>query len=167
LNIHTGNLVPLHPKFFYDFHDRLARIATLRRDGTRTLVACCLYSRITIANEDMNELAEPIAISEPLVTLARVKKDGAELLTLSGSIWNAYDTVRVSSLSMLNQTTPNNIQFDGKFAPDWLAELADAVSGQQPDDEKSFWTVRKLYAKYSKEQRPGQYDIVWRRFFAN
>jgi hypothetical protein len=167
LDIHTGNLVPMHPKFFYDFHDRLARIATLRRDEAQTLVACCLYSRITIADKDMNELAEPIAISEPLVALARVKDDGEELLTLSGSIWNAYDTVRVSSLSMLNHAMPTNIQFDGKFAPDWLAELADAVSGQQPDDEKSFWTVRKLYAEYSKEQRSGEYDVVWRRFFAN
>jgi hypothetical protein len=115
----------------------------------------------------MNELSEPIAISEPLVTLVRVRDDGEELLTLSGSIWNAYDTVRVSSLKMLNSPSINDIQFDGKSPPEWLAELADAVSGQQPDDEKSFWTVRKLYAKYSKEQWSREYDVVWRRFFAN
>src|ERR1700730_13211262 len=165
LDTKTGTLVPLHPKFFYDFHDRLARIATSRIDATHTLVAYCLFSRITIADEDMNELAEPIVISEPLVTLVRVRDDGEEVLTLSGSIWNAYDTVRVSSLKMLNSPSTNDIQFDGISPPAWLAELADAVSGQQPHDEKSFWTVRKLYAQYSKEQRSREYDAVWRRVF--
>jgi hypothetical protein len=167
LDIHTGNVVPLRPKAFYDYHDQLARVAMSNGGATHLLVATCLYSRITIADAGMNELSEPIPISEPWVMLARFRQDGDELLTLSGSIWNASDTIRVTSLKMVNSSTITKTQFDGKSPPSWLAEIADAVSGQQPDDEKSFWTLQKLYSKFAKENRAQEYDVIWQRFFPN
>ncbi len=167
VDMHTGNVAPLHPKSFYDYHDQIARVVTSNEGSPHPLVATCLYSRITLTDTDMNELSEPIPISEPWVTLARFRKEGDELLTLSGSIWNASDTIRVTSLKMLTAPMATQMQFDGKNPPSWLAELADAVSGQQPDDEKSFWTVRTLYSRFSREVRTQQYDVIWDRFFSN
>jgi hypothetical protein len=165
-NTLTGDCIPLHVAD--PLRDQMPSIVTSHVVGGPPLVALCLYGRVVITNRSRSELAEPIPIPGPFVRLAQFSRDGKQLMTLSGSSWTACDTIMISSLNTIASAPDTTVVTDvSSPAPEWLAELADAVSRQQPDDSISFWTVEKLRLKFAKVERSTPYDIVWNRFFSN
>ncbi len=148
------------------FRDQKILLTTARGGTNPRLVAKCLYGRVEILDEHEKRLTS-ISINEPLVGFAQFRRDGKELLTLSGGVWNAMDTIRVTRLGTL---TPGRVltynQFEGTSLPPWFAELADALSGQQQaEDVETFWTGRKLIDNFSQEKRSPELDVIWERFF--
>jgi hypothetical protein len=160
-NMATGRCDPIRGQ---SFRDQMLRLTTARGDTNPRLVAKCLYGRVEILDTDEKRLTS-ISINEPLVGFAEFRRDGKELLTLSGGVWNAMDTIRVTGLETLapGPVLTNN-QFDGTSLPAWFAELADALSGQQTEDVETFWTGRKLIDRFSKEKWPPELDVIWERF---
>jgi hypothetical protein len=96
-NTATGRCGPVRGQ---SFRDQMPRLISTRGDTNPWLVAKCLYRRVEILDKDEKPLTT-IPINEPLVGFAQFRRDGKELLTLSGGVWNAMDTIRVTGLKTL------------------------------------------------------------------
>src|SRR5213075_3038998 len=74
-------------------------------------------------------LAEPICVAEPMV-YPTFSSDGTRLLTLSGPFWTTMNTIRIWETSFRKPATNDGRpRFDGKNAPLWLSDLAEAITG--------------------------------------
>ncbi len=105
-----------------------------------------------------------------------LSQDGRRLLTLSGPTWNAFDTVRSWSLEPVPTIPWDTEQIDkNEIAPIWLADLAEAVSGQAGGSEEDAETpersclaelVKKYSAEVNADQKPedAKYKRIWQRF---
>jgi hypothetical protein len=109
---------------------------------------------------------EPIAI-RGLSGIPVFSQDGSELLTLSGAVWNAWDTLRIWDVSgpKVSEATAGFDKLD--HVPAWLADLAVAVTGVplSDDEEEAPLTLERIRANTPLQDIRGQYVYVWRRFF--
>lgn len=121
---------------------------------------------------NLNEMAaEPICLDEAMV-YPIFSADGKTLLTMSGPFWTAMNTVRLWDTSFRKPVKDDGrARFDGKNAPAWLTDLAEAITGVRvtTDEDDSppptLSDVRKeVTKKYSDKSLPEQYQILWDRF---
>jgi hypothetical protein len=152
------------------FRDRgVIRCVVSSGTPTQRLVATALYGRVEVARTaKVDAPAEPIVL-RGAVAVPQFSRNGTRLLTLSGGTPNALDTLRVSDVSMLNDSHPTPIaNFKNTPGPIWLADLAAAVSALDAANDGSLLTleqVRENRKKNEKRKAAGPYDIVWQRFF--
>lgn len=141
-------------------------------DGTNRLVATALYSRVALNDVKHFDLRQPI--TEPIgfqgtAGLPVFSRDGRELLTLSGAVWLAMDTVQIWNLRFRPALEENDkFRPNGEPAPDWFVDLARAVSGvprSSYDPEESSPTLESVKARARPETIRGPYATVWRHFF--
>jgi hypothetical protein len=154
--------------------DQFMRFVFSPSDATRRLVATALYSRVAlndISKLDLNNpIAEPINLrgttGVPVFSL-----DGKELLTISGSVWIALDTVQLWDVSLRFSAKANAaFHSNNEPAPDWLADLARAVSGiprTWDDDDGGSPTLSSVQKRARKETVRAPYDEIWQHFFAD
>jgi WD40 repeat protein len=112
-------------------------------------------------------LAEPICVTEAMV-YPTFSVDGTKLLTLSGPFWTTMDTIRVWESSFRKPVTNDGrARFDGKGAPLWLSDLAEAITGTRvttDEDDVAPPTISDVRTKYAGVAFPEQYRVVWDRF---
>ena len=113
-------------------------------------------------------IAEPVCLDEAMV-YPLFSADGTRLLTVSGPFFTALNTVRLWDTSFRKPVTDDGrSRFDGKDAPAWLSELAEAITGvrvtSDEDDLLQPPTIGDVRKKYAGTSFPPQYQIVWDRF---
>ena len=112
-------------------------------------------------------LAEPICVAEAMV-YPTFNLDGTKLLTLSGPFWTTMDTIRVWETTFRKPVTDDGRpRFDGKSAPLWLSDLAEAIAGVRvttDEDDVPPPTIANVRKKYAGSTFHEQYQIVWDRF---
>jgi hypothetical protein len=159
LNLRDGGVTPISPP---TFRDQFMRMTSY---GTR-LVATSLNGRVHVAkSERRREPAEPVTFRGS-IGIPQFSSDGHRLLILSGSTWNAFDSIRlidISSLYRQHETVRAN--FEGKPAPPWLPDIASAVSAFDPSNDGTFITLEKVRQKYPGRKVGDPYETVWKRFF--
>jgi hypothetical protein len=152
-----------------NFRDKLIRRVVSSGPSTQRLVATALYGRVEVARTTrVDARGEPIP-AEPIVlrgttAVPQFSRNGTRLLTLSGG-QNALDILRVSDVSMLNDSRPPPVANFKGTPPIWLADLAAAVSALDAANDGSLLTLKQVRKKHQKQKGAGPYDIVWRRFF--
>jgi hypothetical protein len=147
------------------------------------LAAVSLPGRICIADAskvgDTNTLADNL--SEPLSIrgiggLPCFSGSGDKLLVLSGASFNSGDSVQVWDVSHFWKNPPAAPASGAiaiaatSAAPDWLAELADAVSGASRQESEYNNQQFKDYVKnigtLPAPDLSEPYKSVWQRFFS-
>lgn len=112
-------------------------------------------------------IAEPICVAEAMV-YPTFSVDGTKILTLSGPFWTTMNTIRVWETSFRKSATDlNRSRFDGKDAPLWLSDLAEAITGVRvttDEDDLPPPTISGVRKKYAGTSFHEQYQIVWDRF---
>jgi hypothetical protein len=104
LNMTSGEAKPFTPP---TFRDKFIRRVVSSGIPTQRLVATALYGRVKVARiAKMDAPAEPIVLRET-TAVPQFSRNGTRLLTLSGGVQNALDTLRVSDVSMLNDSRPH------------------------------------------------------------
>jgi WD40 repeat protein len=154
--------------------DQILRLVAGPSTGGRCLIATSLYQRISIDYSDdwsfAGTLAEPICF-QGTTGISMFNLSGSKLMTLSGSIWSAPDTVQIWDVSMrIKGEAIGEFHADGKPAPPWLAKLARAVSGiprtwDSEDDAAVLPNVFEQAAPSAPNTLYPPYDRVWRHFF--
>lgn len=99
--------------------------------------------------------------------------DGTKLLTWSGPSWGSFSSVRLWSLKM-----EEPIEWNDKFiddnkdpTPEWLPDLADAVTGQgggssEDGDIYPYRRTLEEFIKHYADVKPtGVYKLIWDRYF--
>jgi WD40 repeat protein len=117
---------------------------------------------------DLGEMvAEPICLDEPMVD-PTFNPDGTRLLTVSGPFWTAMNTVRLWDTSFRKPVTDDGRpRFDGKSAPAWLSDLAEAITGVRvttDEDDVAVPTISDVRKRWAGTSFPEQYQVVWDRF---
>ena len=142
------------------------RIVVGPGDFATRLVATTLYGRVEVAKGTrMEDPAEPVIFGGS-IGIAQFSSDGQRLLILSGGIWNVYDRMRLVDVSSLYRTlkpAPENLE--AKSAPQWLADIASAVSALDAGGDGSLLTLERVRKKYPKSKAGDAYEAVWNRFF--
>jgi WD40 repeat protein len=151
--------------------DQFLRLVAGPRTSARQLMATSLYGRVSINYSDAwgfaSALAEPICF-QGTTALSMFDLTGSKLMTLSGSIWLAPDTVQIWDVSMrIKGEAIGEFHADGNPALPWLAGLARAVSGiprtwDSDDDAAVLSDVFKQTAPMAPDTSP--YDKVWKHF---
>jgi hypothetical protein len=112
-------------------------------------------------------VAEPICLDEPMV-FPTFNPDGTRLLTVSGPFWTAMNTVRLWDTSFRKPVTDDGrSRFDGRNAPAWLSDLAEAISGVRvttDEDDSTPPTISDVRKNWAGTSFPDQYQVVWDRF---
>jgi WD40 repeat protein len=112
-------------------------------------------------------VAEPICLDEPMV-YPTFNPDGTRLLTVSGPFWTAMNTVRLWDTSFRKPVTDDGRRrFDGKNAPGWLSDLAEAITGVRvttDEDDVAVPTISDVRKRWAGTSFPEQYEVVWERF---
>jgi energy-coupling factor transporter ATP-binding protein EcfA2 len=169
LDLHTGPPQIVEPPIR---KDQFMRFVLGPIDGTNRLVATALYSRVALNDAKHFDLRQPI--TEPIgfqgtAGLPVFSRDGRELLTLSGAVWLAMDTVQIWNLRFRPALGENDkFQSNGEPAPGWFVDLARAVSGvprSSYDPDESSPTLESVKAQARPETIRGPYATVWRHFF--
>jgi len=163
LNLPNGNVTPVPPP---TFRDQFMRIVVGPGDFARRLVAKSLYGRVEVAKgERLQEPAEP-AVFRGSIGVAQFSSDGQRMLILSGGIWNVFDSMRLIDVSPLYRTqrlAPE--KFEDKPAPQWLADIASAVSALDTTGDGSLLTLETVRQRYPESKAGDAYQAVWKRFF--
>ncbi len=168
-NLRDGTLRWLKPK---SQRDQIMRVAF--SPSGRTIAAGVAGINGMVGMWDTSRLeelrAEPMCLSDAMV-YPNFSGDGKTVVTLSGSFWNAMDTVRAWDVSLSRPANDaSTLRFTGKKAPPWLADLADAVAGMKvasEDEDSPPVILSDLKKKYTKSSVSKEYKPVWDRFFAN
>ncbi len=121
--------------------------------------------------DDLDQLrAEPICLPDAFV-YPTFSSDGNSLLSLSGGVWLALDSVRVWDVSLREAAdsgaTP---RFSGKSPPPWLPDLAGAVAGLRvaaEEEESPPVILSELRKKYVGQPIPKEYLPLWNRYLAD
>jgi hypothetical protein len=153
--------------------DQFLRLVAGPRTNGRQSMATSLYSRVSINYSDAwgfaSALAEPICF-QGTAALSKFDLTGSKLMTLSGSIWLAPDTVQIWDVSMrIKGEAVGEFNADGNPAPRWLADLARAVSGiprmlESDDDAAVLSDVFKQAEPMAPDTPYSPYDKVWKHF---
>jgi WD40 repeat protein len=153
--------------------DQFLRLVAGPKTSGRRLMATSLYRRVSINYSDAwgfaSALAEPICF-QGTTAFSKFDLTGSKLLTLSGSIWSAPDTVQIWDVSMRTKgEAVGEFHADGNPAPPWLAGLARAVSGiprmwDSDDDAAVLSDVFKQTAPTAPDTLSSPYDKVWKHF---
>ena len=163
LNLPNGNVTPVPPP---TFRDQFMRIVVGPGDFARRLVAKSLYGRVEVAKgERLQEPAEPV-VFRGSIGVAQFSSDGQRMLILSGGIWNVFDSMRLIDVSPLYRTqrlAPE--KFEDKPAPQWLADIASAVSALDTTGDGSLLTLETVRQRYPESKAGDAYQAVWKRFF--
>jgi hypothetical protein len=154
--------------------DQFLRLVAGPSSDGRRLIAASLFQRISIDYSDdwrlAGTLAEPICF-QGTTGISIFDLTGSKLMTLSGSIWVAPDTVQIWDVSMRTKGEPvGEFHADGKPAPPWLAKLARAVSGipctwDTEEDPVVLSDVFEQNAPTTPNTLYPPYDKVWNHFF--
>jgi hypothetical protein len=135
-------------------------------DYATRLVATSLYGRIHVAKGAQREKpAEPV-VFRGSVGIPQFSLDGQRLLILSGAMFNVFDSVRLIDVGPLyrpREDAPKN--FEAKPAPQWLADIATAVSASDPSQDNSLMTLEDVRSKYPGSKAGDPYESVWKHFF--
>jgi hypothetical protein len=165
-DLRTGKSRTLRPK---SPQDQIVRIAFAAGRRGEQRVAAGMGGMVAIFDtEKIDQLmAEPICVPEATV-FPTFNSDGTRIITLSGPIRTTMNMVRVWDTSFRKPVTDaGRIHFDGKSPPQWLSELADAITGGRlttDDDDLPPPTLSDLRTKYGNSSFPEQYQIIWNRF---
>jgi hypothetical protein len=173
LNMNSREVTRIYP---HTPRDQLMLIRKVLGPGTpdQRLLATALYGRVEIARaidvarDNKGAFAEPIVV-RGATAVPQFSRSGRRILTLSGSGMNVLDTLRVSDVSMVNDTRRTPVaNFKPTPGPIWLADLAAAMSALDAANDGSLLTleqVRENRETNEKRKAAGPYDIVWKRFF--
>ena len=71
--------------------------------------------------------------------------------------------IDVSPLYRPQEAAPE--KFEEKPAPQWLADIASAVSASDPSQDGSLMTLEDVRSKYPGSKAGDPYESVWKRFF--
>jgi WD40 repeat protein len=165
-DLRTGKSRVLRPKSSQDQIMRIDFATGLRGEQ---LVAAGMNGMVGIWDLDkLDQLrSEPICTPEAMV-YPTFNSDGTKVVTLSGPFWMTMDTVRVWDTSFRNPISEvRRDRFDGKSAPAWLSELAEAIIGMRvatDEDDSPPPVLSDLRKKYAGSSFPDQYAIIWNRF---
>jgi WD40 repeat protein len=149
--------------------DQIIRIDFALGSGGEQRVAAGMNGIVGIWDTKQldKSLAEPMSVAEPMV-YPTFNNDGTKLLTLSGPFWTTMNTVRVWDTSFRKPVTNDGRErFDGKRAPLWLSDLAEAIAGVRvttDEDDLPPPTIADVRQKWAGTSFPEQYQIVWDRF---
>jgi hypothetical protein len=138
LNFRTNDLRILDPP---TTKDQFIQLRFTPSGAMRPLVAAALFARVEINDTVELDLQNPLAVPicfQGTTAIQRFNESGDKLLTLSGAVWLAMDTVQLwdVSLKFAKQIDPE-LPSEGQPVPDWLADLARAVSGIPREDEEN------------------------------
>jgi hypothetical protein len=163
LNLPNGNVTPVPPP---TFRDQFMRIVVGPGDYARRLVAKSLYGRVEVAKgARLQEPAEPV-VFRGSIGVAQFSSDGQRMLILSGGIWNVFDSMRLIDVSPLYRTQrPASEKFEDKPAPQWLADIASAVSALDTTGDGALLTLETVRTRYPQSKAGDPYEAVWNRFF--
>jgi WD40 repeat protein len=162
----TGKSQELRPK---SKQDQIMRIDFAVGARGERRVAAGMNSMVGIWDADKPDqmLSEPICVSEAMV-FPTFNSEGTKLITLSGPFWMTMNTVRVWDTSFRKPVTDaGRIRFDGKSAPLWLSELAEAITGERvttDEDDLPPPTIADVRKNHADKPVPEQYQIIWNRF---
>ena len=169
-SLRDGKAKVLRPKLQ---RDQIMRIAFAPSTSTHIVAAGVTGTNGMVGLWDTSNLeklyAEPMCFTEPMV-YPNFSPDGKTVVTLSGSFWNAMDTIRVWDVSLSRPPIDaSKLRLTGKKPPPWLADLADAVAGLKlpsEDDETPPPIFSELRKTYADSTAPKEYAPVWNRFLA-
>ena len=168
LNLRTGQSRKIEPK---SPKDRILRADFASGAGGGPRLAAGMNGMVVLWDTNKLEsfLAEPMCVHDPFV-YPTFSSDGQKLITLAGPFWMTMETVRVWDTS-LRHAPAQNVQFNGKRAPAWLPDLADAVTGREQDhidgeegEVPTFSELRRLHAGTPISE---QYRPLWDRFLSS
>jgi hypothetical protein len=163
LNLTDGKVTPIPPP---TFRDQSIRIVFGPGDFATRLIATSLYGRVNVAKgASRDKPAEPVVFRGSIGS-AQFSLDGQRLLILSGGMWNVYDSMRLIDVSPLyppQETPPEKVE--EKPAPQWLADIASAVSASDPSNDGSLVTLEDVRKKYPGSKAGDAYEAVWKHFF--
>lgn len=162
------------PQFAVNKEDQILRIIFSPAPRPADMNAALIIggrADIYSCKERGQRLGEPIRF-RGMQGQASFSTDGKSLLTWSGPTWGIYDTVRLWSLEIVPPVTWNEDEIvqEKELAPLWLADLADAISGQGgSSDEEGIdsnlerKTLEGLVKKYEKAEND-KFKPLWNRF---
>jgi WD40 repeat protein len=165
-DLRTGKMTELRPKWN---QDQIIRVDFATGSGGEQRIAAGMNGMVGIwdTNNLKDLLAQPILLSEPTIYPV-FNQNGTKLLTLSGPLWGTLNTVRVWDTSFRKPVTDDGrSRFDGKNAPPWLADLAEAMTGVRvttDEDDKPPPTIADVREKHAGKPFSDQYQIIWDRF---
>jgi WD40 repeat protein len=165
-DLRTGKSKTIHPA---SAQDQIIRIDFASGKRGEQHVAAGMNGMVGIWDtRKLDELlAEPICVAEAMV-FPTFNADGTKLLTLSGPFWTTMNTVRVWETDFRKLATKDGRpRFDGKDAPLWLADLAEAITGVRvttDEDDLPPPTIEDVRKKNAGSSFPDQYQIIWDRF---
>ena len=168
IDITTNKVRELEPP---SARDQFLRFYFGPSNVTRPLLVTALYGRMVLNDVAAIDLARPVA--EPIMVVGNsgipvFSSDGRKLLTLSGAVWLALDTVQLWDLRLPATPQNNAFQYDGQPAPDWLPNLARAVSGIPrafDDDREPSPTLESVGAAIRSDTVAPAYAGLVHRFF--
>jgi hypothetical protein len=170
LDLRDGETKMFSPPTFRDQFMRI--VAGPRRDGTR-LVAQSLYGRIELAEPALSKEVstrqqypvEPV-VFRGSIGIPQFSPDGQRMLIVSGGIWNVFDRMRLIDVSPMYRTQePAAQKFEDKPAPQWLADIAQAVSALDTTGDGALLTLDAVRQRYPESKAGDPYEAVWKRFF--
>lgn len=165
-DLRTGKSRELRPK---SAQDQIMRLDFAEGGRKEQRVAAGIHGMVGIWDTSKLDqlLAQPICVTEAVVH-PNFNSDGTKLLTTSGLYWTTMNTVRVWDTSFRKPVTDDGrARFDGKAAPLWLSELAEAITGVRvttDEDDLPPPSLAEVRQKYAGSSFPEQYQIIWNRF---
>lgn len=163
--LRTGKMAELKPK---SKQDQIIRVDFAKGTGGER-IAAGMNGMVGIwdANNLREAVAQPILIPETTVYPV-FSQDGKKLITLSGPWIGTLNTVRVYDTSFRKPVTDDGKdRFDGKDAPDWLPDLAEALTGVRvttDEDDSPPPTINDVRKKQAGKPFAEQYQVIWDRF---
>lgn len=167
-DLRTGESRLIYPKSKQDEIIRAVDFAAGGRGGEQR-VAAGMNNMVGIWDtKNLDQpVAEPICVAEAMV-YPTFNSDGTKILTVSGPAWTTLNTVRVWDASFRKPVTDDGrVRFDGKSAPLWLSELAEAITGVRvttDEDDLPPPTLADVRKNHAGKPFPEQYQIIWDRF---
>ena len=135
-------------------------------DYATRLVATSLYGRVHVAKgAQREEPAEPV-VFRGSIGIPQFSSDGQRLLILSGGMFNVFDSMRLIDVSPLYRPQEDAPEkFKEKPAPQWLADIASAVSALRSQSRWLFDDTGKCAEEVSGKQSRRSLRIGLEAFF--
>ena len=169
LDIDTGDVQTIDPP---TPRDQFMRFVLGPSNARNQLFATALYGRVILNDVNSFDFKRPATVPigfQGTAGFPVFSHDARELLTLSGAVWIAMDTVQIWDLSFRSPVENSKaFRCNGEPAPQWLADLARAVSGVPRPSYEEFTpnlTLESVRAQAAPETIREPYAVVWRHFF--